>query len=464
MKPPTTYRGYMDDTAWSYAMAEALEYVPDLMWPSSIRTYASMRHDPQLAAVIKAYSLLVRHGTWTIDPAGCRDEVVRLVADDLGIPVAGDDKPGAARVRGVSWRDHLRSALSCLVFGHAGFEMLAEVKPGPVGDKTARLVALAERMQHTISMIHVDTNGTFLGITQDAPPKGSVHTPQIDARRMVWYANEREGSSWQGQSLLRPAYGPWLFKREMITVLATSSRRFGMGVPTVQWDAGVTPTAAQMSEARMAASAARVGDQSGMTLPPGASLVLAGLSGGTPDTLAFVRWLDQQISGMALARFMDLGDTPNGSRALGESFVDFFMMAVTTVADDLADTATRQIAARIVDWNWGPEEPIPTIRCGDIGSRHEITAEALNSLLSSGALTAGPEIEAYVRREYGLPPKPLRRPSAILGRQQPPSDATADSPAPADEEDTPTSPPVGEAELQASAELQDDLDWGLFGG
>ena len=434
---PTRTLGHVDDAAFGALLADALEHVEDCQWPASVNTYAIMRRDPQLAAVLAAYTLLIRRASWTIDPAGCRPEVARLVADDLGLPVAGADRPSAARVRGVSWRQHLRQALESLTFGHMAFELQADTSSG-----RARLAGLWERQPWTITQILVDPKtGALDGITQEGGRSRALDVPQIPADRLAFYANDRNGANWAGVSLLRPAYGAHLIKREMQRVLATSNRRFGMGVPTIEWANGTNPTPAQMSEAQRAVTAARVGDQAGLTLPPGASLVLRGLDGSVPATLEFLKWLDSQMSGMALARFMDLGDSPNGSRALGETFTELFTLAVQSVADDIADTATRHVAARLVDWNWGLGEPVPAVRCSDVRSRREVTAEALKTLLDAGALSTDPALEEYVRREWRLPER----------TGPPPASATAPAnsrPAPATR--TPRRPRSRQARGQAA--------------
>lgn len=416
MTAPTRLAGYMDEgSRWSSTFADVLEHVPDLLWPTSVPVYAQMRRDPQLSGVLAGFFLPLRRATWTVDPAGCRDEVVRLVADDLGLPVAGDDKPGAARTRGVSWAEHLRTALLHLVFGHYGFEQLAEID----GQGRARLVGMFERLPQTITQIHTDRQGQLTGISQDVRVK-ETDAPQINADRLVWYVHDREGSAWQGTSLLRPAYAPWLLKHEMLRVHAISNRRWGMGVPTIEWDSDATPSGAQQTQASAAAQAARAGDTAGLALPPGAHLLLRGLQGNVPDTLAFIRWLDQQMSRMVLAGFMDLGDTPNGSRALGETFVDLFTLNLQAVGDYMADVITRQAAARVVEWNWGDTEPVPRIVVADVGTRHEVTAQALAALLASGAISADPALEAYVRRMSRLPQREAPAPPpAGTGTGQP---------------------------------------------
>lgn len=453
MSAPTSVKGYVDpyalgDSRYGTVYADMLEHVPDLTFPNSIQVYARMRRDPQISAILQGWTLQLRRAQWQLDPAGCTDPVVQEVADDMGLAVVGTDEPGAARLRGVSWNEHLRSALGMLPFGFAGFEMEADTSTGQ-----ARLSGLYERPQWTVSHIHVDgKSGRLQGITQDGAANQS--SPQIAADRMVWYAHEREGANWAGTSLLRSCYASWLIKEEMRRVHGISNRRWGAGVPVMEALPGTNPTPAQMTEAMQMAAAAQAGIQAGAATPPGFTLKLMGLSGSVPDTLAYIRWLDQQMSRTALMGMLDLGETPNGSRALGETFVDSFLLALEATAEHVADVATRQISARIVDWNHGEDEPVPRVVVSGVGSRREVTAESLQLLLSSGALAAEPALEEWVRREYRLPEReepaaPVVAPGVDLnGKGQP---AQTDP-------DPATDTPADVAARQA------DLDWGLFGG
>jgi hypothetical protein len=116
---------------------------------------------------------------------------------------------------------------------------------------------------------------------------------------------------------------------------------------------GTNPSPAQMAEAMQMAAAARSGDQAGAATPPGFVMKILGLTGAVPDTLAFLRYVDQQVSRFALAGFLDLGSSETGSRALGQSFIDLFLLNVSTIGMSVADTVTRQVAAKIVEWNFG---------------------------------------------------------------------------------------------------------------
>lgn len=407
MTAPLHALGYTDEQALTTWGVFGTETAADLNWPTSVDTYTRMASDPQLAAILKSYSLPIARAGWALDPVGSRPEVYGHVADDLGLPVKGEERsPSGARVRGVRWGAHLRSALAHLTYGHMPFELEAEVRDG-----RAHLSALYERMPSTLATILPGRNGDLVSVTQHDGTPGRRSTP-IPADHLQWYVHDRKGAAWQGTSLLRPAFGPWLHKKEMMRVLGISSQRFGTGIMSFRPATGTNPTQPQLDAAALQASKVRVGNQAGMAPPPGFVPELIGLSGTVPDTLGYLKYLDQQMSRMALVGHLDLGDTPNGSRALGEAFVDSFLLALQDIADSLAEQVTTQTVARIVEWNWGTDEPVPAVVCEDVGARHEVTAEALGTLLGAGALSWDPMLEEYVRTTWKLPARDPDAPPA----------------------------------------------------
>jgi hypothetical protein len=380
-------------------LSEWAETVPALMWPETIRTYGRMRHDPRLKAVLAAYFLPILRTTWAVDPEGIsRGEAVDLVASDLGLPILGEkDRPAAAAVEGFKWFDHLRLALLSKVYGFYPFERWYDTT-GPL----TRLAGVQERLPHTVANIQLDDRtGQILSIEQ------TTQTAPIPARRLLWYVNEREGANWAGASLLRESYTPWVLKHEVMRVHATSIRRFGMGVPNVEAPPGATP--AQVTQAQQLAAGMRVGDQAGAGLPPGFKLNLTGLTGTVPDALGFLSWLNQEMSGSALAQIIELGTTSYGPRALGETFLDLFLLALQSSADAIGDNATYGepgmpgLAKDLVELNWGEGEPVPRIVATDVGDRHEITAIALAEMVKAGVLQPDESLDQFIREAWGLP-------------------------------------------------------------
>ncbi|HLJ98382.1 MAG TPA: hypothetical protein VKU39_00590, partial [Streptosporangiaceae bacterium] len=120
-------------------------------------------------------------------------------------------------------------------------------------------------------------------------------------------------------------------------------------------------------------------------------------------------YLDGQMAKQALAGLMELGDTKHGSRALGETFLDLFLLSLQAVADEIAEIATvgwdgmPGILKDLVGWNWGPDEPCPKIVCTDLGASYDITEDAINRLVQYGAIDPDPNLESWLRKRWGLP-------------------------------------------------------------
>lgn len=357
-----------------------------------------MRHDPQIKAVLGAYKHPLMRATWVLDPDGCKPKVVQHVADDLGVGILGNDKgQGAARRRGVVWTRHLQEAFNYLVFGHMPFERRYTYDAQGV----PHLTHLGARMPWTIAQMKIDQFGIMQEVVQ------TTQRDPIPAERFVWYVNDQEGSNWAGISMLRAAFGAWLLKHETWRVHVTSIRRFGMGVPVVNAPPGATQ--AQVIQAQQLASSMRAGDSAGMGLPQGFSAAIQGIAGSIPDALGFIKYLDIAMAKMVHAGLIELGQTDNGSRALGETFMDLFQLALQSVADSIAMTATSGyegmpgIITDLVDQAYGEDEPAPRLVCTDVGENYEVSANALQSLTMSGVMTPDPALDEWARKTWRLP-------------------------------------------------------------
>jgi hypothetical protein len=439
---PRVAPGYMVDSGiYGSASQDNLETVKDLQWPASIETYSRMRRDPQIAATLNSYTLPLRAAHWAIDPSGCRAEVADYASDTWGLPILGQKaKRSGFRRRGVLWKEHLRIALLELVYGHMPFVYAGEITGDPA---RYRLTEVSERMPSTIADILVNDNGSLKGIIQYGDED------MIPADKLLWYAHDREGANWAGTSMLREAYGPWLLKHDMWRVMGIASRRFGMGVPYVEAPVGATD--AEIERAARMSESMRVGDQSGAGVPNGFKPHLMGLTGSTPDTLAFVKYLDSQIAQAVLASVLNLPNSDTGNRALGETLISLLRLSWEAVADEIAIPASR-LTARLIDINFGMDEPSPEIVCVGLG-RPEPTAEALNSLITAGAITPDPTLDAFLRERYDLPeidPAFVKKPGPVVPVPAPDDDPAEDPAAePANQTPEPAKARVTEGAIHA---------------
>lgn len=393
---PLTESGHVVDYPGWWGGVED-EPTPELQWPLSVQVYDRMRRqDAQVASVLRAVTLPVRRTAWRVEPNGAAPEVVQLVAEDLGLPIAGQDPIVPVRMRDrFSWRDHLRLALLMLPIGHAYFEQVYRIESGRV-----RLRKLAERPAKTIQHINVAADGGLVSIEQYGTVGRDRAAVEIPVDRLVAYVNDRESGNWTGTSLLRTCYKNWLIKDRLLRIQAQTVERNGMGVPLYQG----APGEEDLSKGLAMAKAWRGGDAAGAAVPQGADLILRGVDGDLPDADTPIRYHDEQIARAVLAHFLNLG-TQTGSWALGTTFADFFTLSLQSVAQQVADVTNQHVVEDLVDLNWGEDEPAPRVVFDEIGSRHTATAEAIKALIDAGAVFPDRQLEEFLRTTYGLPSK-----------------------------------------------------------
>lgn len=391
--------GYAQQWAGGYWWMYDGEVAPELQFPQSMVTFDQMRtQDAQVKSVLQAVTLPVRRTQWRIDPNGARPEVVELVAEDLGLPIAGRNEPPASiRQRDrFSWQQHLYEALLMLPFGFMPFEQIYRLDE----QGRARIRKLGPRLPKTVQTIDVAPDGGLVSITQY--PRSSDPPQPIPVSRLVVYVNDREGGNWIGRSLLRPAYKNWLIKDRLLRVQAQTVERNGMGVPLYKAPPGAS--ADDIAAGAAMAQAWRSGQDAGSAIPDGADLLLRGVEGDLPDADKPIRYHDEQIARAVLAHFLNLG-TETGSWALGSTFADFFTLSLQTLAQQVADVVTQHVIEDLVDLNWGTSEPAPRLIFEEIGSRQAATAASIKSLIDAGAVTADDVLEGALRQQYGLPPR-----------------------------------------------------------
>ncbi len=401
-------------TGWMQGGIDDDEQVPELVWPLSVEVYDQMRRaDPQVGAVLRAVTLPVMRTSWRIAPNGAKKRVVRLVADDLGLPVLGEEDRPVLRTRDrFSWATHLQHALLALPFGHAFFEQDYRF------DGTyQRLHRLGWRPSRSIKHLEVAADGGLVYLEQHPlPGSNTAEGPRIDIRQLVAYVNEREGGNWLGKSLLRTAFKPWLLKEEAERIQQLTTIRNGLGVP--DYEAPPIPESLKETEERRVWEQAainvgadivrnlRAGQTSGVSRAPGSKLTFRGVEGTLPDTDKQIKSHNEEIARAVLAGFLTLGgDNSTGSYALGDTFLDFFVMGLQVEAQIIADVTNQHVIEDLVDINFGSSEPAPRLVFDEIGASHPATAAALKLLVDARIIEPDEPLERATRIAYNLPAK-----------------------------------------------------------
>jgi hypothetical protein len=420
--PPTTELGLVLQgtlspsgmAAWGGSWGNFIdeqEWVPELIWPRSVETYTHMRTDSQVSALYAGTTLPIRRYDWMIDPNGAPDEMVQAISTDLNLPIEGEEqinlKPQHRYKRRFSFHDHIRKALLALVYGHAYFEQVGEIAPE---DGKWHLRKLAERPQTTIADIECEIDGGLVRIRQNITPNTNFSRnyewPSIPVERLVAYVWEQEAGSWVGRSLLRDVYKNWLIKDRLVRIDAINHERAG-GVPYIVGQPGATP--GEMERLHQMAREFKVGDASGGAVPFGAQLELARAS--NTNVVDSMRYHDEAMARKFLLMMMQLGQTQTGSRALGQTFHDFFAESQQTIADWFVDTFNEHVIEDWVDWNYGEDvDPVPRLKYNvDV----DLAVTDLKAMIDAKAIIVDDSLEEALRKDLGLPNKDPDAPSPL---------------------------------------------------
>jgi hypothetical protein len=385
---------------WSSFM-DTREFAPELRWPQSIPTLLRMQtSDAQLKGLLLATMLPIRRLRWEVDPNGARPEVVDHIADSLGLPVVGQDPPPSRRRGRFNHDQHLAHALRALGYGHFYFEQVYEYRdPAEGGDGRLHLHKLGTRPPRTIAEILTEDDGGLKGIKQNIAVDTTLQAKLLDVNRLVAYIwDSQDDGDWIGTSIMRSCFRNWLVKDRLIRVDATKHERNAMGIPWFKVDPNASQ--AQIKALAKTAQAMRAGSEAGGAGP--GDLKLAGVEGQLPDTIASIRYHDQQMSRAFLLLFYDLGTTQTGSRALGGDFIDWYADAQDSIAAWYRDTTQAYQVEDEVELNWGPDEQPPLLTF----SRMEATEMTIQDLVvgvSSGLIALDDEMRSYVMRRWHLP-------------------------------------------------------------
>jgi hypothetical protein len=111
---------------------------------------------------------------------------------------------------------------------------------------------------------------------------------------------------------------------------------------------------------------------------------------------------NEEMARSFLAMFLQLGQTESGSRALGESFVDFFEDALWAFVGWYAGITSEHVINDIVDWNWGEDEQAPRLVAAQDDSTPLLASDIAN-LVQSGTLVVDDELQGWIRKRFSMP-------------------------------------------------------------
>ena len=387
------------------------EWLRDLSTHRAKLIYREMRdNDAVIGAMFFALEMILRTAEWRVEPADTkrgeqRAEFVKECMEDMSH----------------TWSDFIAECVSVFAFGFSLFETVYKRRQGPDGRKASRfndgLIGwrkFAPRAQESILYWIWDDAGGLQGAVQLAAP--DYKTVPIPIEKLLLFRTTSLKNNPEGRSVLRNAYRSWFFKRRCEEVEGIGIERDLCGIPTLY--------ASQEAQEAMGGNAAalklvtniRVDDQAGVVLPlvyddNGNQMVklelLKTAGSKQTDVNATIQRYNSDMLNTIMAGFIQLGQTPTGSRALHLSATEIFTVAISAFMTSVADVISRIAVPRLFALNRFDLEDCPRIVPGDIGVRDlgEV-ADYISKLGMTGLTFFDKPTADYLRKIARLPEQP----------------------------------------------------------
>lgn len=405
------------------------EFLRELNGERAIRIYREMRdNDPVVGAVMFAIEMLLRNVSTRVE--GENEEVVEFVESCFSD-------------MSHSWEDLLAEILSLLTYGFSWHEVVYKRRSGDNRDPSKRSKytdgrigwrKIPIRSQDSWSEWIFDEAGGVQAFGQIAPPKFELVEIPIE-RSLLFRTGMHKGNP-EGRSILRNAYRPWYYKKNLESIESIGAERDIAGMPVFYY--GVE-AADQKTELQKILRNIRRDEQDGLLIPlmydDAGNKVLEFQLVSSPgqrqmDIGAMIERNDRRIAMTVMAQFLLLGQTQVGSFALSSSQTTLFATALGAVLKSIAGVFNRHAIPRLVAINGFKVKSMPELVFGDIETPNLQELGAFITACAGAGMPLFPDenFENYVRGVAGWPDRPeegVKSPAPPMPKVKPPKELPA---------------------------------------
>jgi hypothetical protein len=389
------------------------EFISKLYMPYCLDVYKEMSwNDPTIGAVLFVFEELARRSTWPVQAGG--EKKVDIRAKEF-IEECKDDME-------MSWNSYITEILSKFVYGWSLHETVFKIRRGysrdpkfnsKYSDGKIGWRSMPGRSQHSWSdWVYNENTKELTGFKQQIPSSGEYIT--IPMSKCLLFRTRTDRGNPEGRSLLRNAYRPWIFKKNIEELEAIGVERELAGLPVLTtpegvdiWNPNNPQAVALKATAERIVTNIRQDKNSGLVLPFGWVFDLVSSGGKRQiDTNDILNRYDQRIAITMLADIVMLGADKVGSFALADVKKSLLAVALEAQVQAIADVLNKHAIPRLLELNnfrgltdypkFVPSE----IETPDINS----LADFLAKLQKLGVnLFPDPKLESYLTSSAGLP-------------------------------------------------------------
>jgi hypothetical protein len=359
--------------------------------------------DPLIGAVMYAITMLMRRVTWWCEPKGSQQaEWLWGVLSDMR----------------TSWPDTITDITSFLGYGYSWNETVFKKRNGENRDPSLNsrfndgqigLAGLPGRSQDSLWKWVFDDTGQTEGMIQNPPPDYLLRF--IPREKALHFRTTIFKENPEGRSILRTAYRPWYFARNLQNLEGIGMERDLAGLPMLHpppgvdiWDANDPAMASMRTLAQNVVSSIRRDEQEGIVLPDGWVLELLS-TGGTRqlDISGAISRYENRIATSVLADLVMMGQDKVGSYALAVTKKDLFAASLGAYLDIISSVINTQLIPRLWALN-GFTMPQPSLAHGAVETVDlDTLGNYIMRLGQSGAPIDWETVLPWAMNQGGLP-------------------------------------------------------------
>ncbi len=393
--------------------------IRELRGPQAFKHYREMAdHSPVIGACLFAIEMLLRKVKWSVEPG---DESAEEEKRALLLEGMLDDMSH-------SWEDAIAEILSMMVYGFAFTETVYKLRKGPYerdsryrSKFTDGLVGIRKFVlvpQETLDRWVWDQEGGIQSFIQRSPEDSKVRIIPID--KGLLFRTKVSKNNPQGRSMLLNAYYPWTFVKRIQEYEGIGIERDLAGMPY----AGVPPEYLEadasendrrfLSAVKEIVTGVRRNAQEGIVFPmayddennPLFEFKLLATGGMRQfDTNKIIERYERRMAMSLLSDFILMGHERVGSLALSRDKTTLIGRALAGILASIAAVINRHEVPRLYRFNgWDPKAMSKFVP-GDVENADIKNLGAyVKSVMSVGAMTPDPKLEAALREAAALPP------------------------------------------------------------
>ncbi len=224
----------------------------------------------------------------------------------------------------------------------------------------------------------------------------------IPAKYLLLFTLEREGSNYEGISLLRPCYGNWWRKNNYNKINAIGIEKFAVPTPIATIPQG-KQSSTQYAKLITALEKYTTHQSNYLIKPEGFDIDLNTNTYDPSKVEVSIENEDKRMVKAFLANFLELGMGGTGSYALSNDLSDFFLTGLEFIAKEIAEQLNKNLIPDLVKMNFGPRDKYPTIQFNGISDKAgKEMADILGTLTSAQIITPDDNLEKHLRKRLGI--------------------------------------------------------------